>query len=277
MIDQAESLRRRMENHHPSVPNYLAISGHSRNSAQSQFCLNLSQTLGEFGKRVLVIYLGNDVQPWTGVPQSISIAETLNRKQPIKKALVQHRHVSYLRSGSLLIDKLGGNRDYLKELQMSFNELNGEFDMILFDFENVNDFERFGSVFDILLFLSKGTKQAVLSTYTMLKKFRLMYQDLEFACVLIQEKTLGEAVKIGERLIKVSDHYLKNAFKWISIFPSDSDNTDTVSHPFSLQTIFSRICARKYLHYISQLDGQKNTKFFDRIENSLQTVRIDQS
>ncbi|MFD2616871.1 MinD/ParA family protein [Terrilactibacillus laevilacticus] len=277
MIDQAESLRLRMENHHPYVPNYLAISGHSRNSSQSCFCLTLSQSLSEFGKRVLVIYLGNEVQPWTGVPQSISIAETLNRKQPIKNAMVRYHDVSYMRSGSQLIDNLKKNNECLSELKMSFNEIKNDFDCFLFDFEHVNDFENYGSVFDMLLFLSKGTEQAVLSTYSMLKKFRQLYQDLELACVLIEEKTLGDAIKIGERLIKISDRHLKKAFKWACIFPSNSDDTDTMSHPFSMQNIFSRICARKYLHYLSQLDDQKSTRFFDRIEKCLQTVRIDQS
>ncbi|KAA6452848.1 MinD/ParA family protein [Bacillus swezeyi] len=288
-MDQAESLRKRMEHRLAEPPavyqkkaKTLAVMSGKGGVGKSNLSLNTALALSKKGKNVLLIDLDvgmGNIDILIGRQTLYTMVDVLNQKLPFDRAVsTGPEGIQYISGGTGLNTMFELNREnwsfFLKELASVL----GNFDYVLFDMGaglSKNQLP-FALSADEILVVTTPEPTSIMDAYSAIKHLALTGQKLEIKVIVNRCTNQKDGISAFMRLSGTVNAFLQQKLAYAGPVPEDPLVSKAVveQQPFLLKNPRSKLSRAVYLLADSLLeDGRahsaENRSFIDKLSSFL--------
>lgn len=279
MMDQAETLRRKMMVRDSSLGKTIAVVSGKGGVGKSNFSINFAASLAAQGNRVVLldmdIGMGN-VHILVGRSVQSTILHYLEDDTcSIEDVIEQGEGVSYIFGGSGLNKILEWDQRMISRLEKAYETLQLEYDYLIFDMgagASTGGIELISAVDDIIV-VTTPEPTSVMDAYSMMKIIYMRDEDKQFSLICNRATSEKEGRETLQRLQLAMQRFLSKDLTLLGSLPEDSSVRKAVTEqtPFLLQnpsSAISRTMVKLAENYTSQTSAQvhmRSTSFFQRL------------
>lgn len=286
-MDQAESLRKRMEERFAGAPavyrnkaKTLAVVSGKGGVGKSNISLNTALALSDKGKKVLVIDLDvgmGNIDILIGRQALYTVVDVLNHKMPIHRALsTGPKGIRYISGGTGLNTMFELNRDkwafFLKELSTVLND----FDLVVFDMGAglSKDQLPFALSADEILVVTTPEPTSIMDAYSAIKHLTLNGRELRLKVIVNRCINQKDGISAFLRLSNTVNAFLQQKLEYAGPIPEDPLVSKAVveQQPFLIRHPRSKLSSAVYLLADSLLESRTvktegNRSFIDKLSS----------
>ncbi|MCY8032087.1 MinD/ParA family protein [Bacillus sonorensis] len=288
-MDQAESLRKRMEEHFAETPavyhkkaKTLAVMSGKGGVGKSNVSLNTALAFIDKGKKVLLIDLDvgmGNIDILLGRQGRYTIMDVLNQQMPFHRALsTGPKGISYISGGTGLDTMFELNREkwafFLKELSAVLSH----FDYVLFDMGAglSKDQLPFALSADDILIVTTPEPTSIMDAYSAIKHLALNGRELKLKVIVNRCISQKDGISAYTRLSNTVTVFLQQQLEYAGTIPEDSLVSKAVveQQPFLIKHPRSKLSRAVYLLADSLLEAgtakkEGSRSFIDKLSSFL--------
>lgn len=239
MMDQAESLRRRMsQSHHARL---IAVASGKGGVGKSNLCVNMALSLAKLGNRTLILDLDSgmgNVDVIMGVKPTYHLIDMIQHRLTVWEVIESSPYgVSYISGGSGLVDMVQFSADDMNYFQQQLQGLTQHFDFIFLDMGagvTEESLQLLASADDLFL-ITTPEPTALTDAYSLLKQLAKLPERLQVFALVNQTDSEKEGIKTLDNLSKVANQFLHLDIIKLGFVPFDR----LVSKAVKAQTPYS--------------------------------------
>lgn len=274
MNDQAEALRLKMLKAQGGLAKSIAIVSGKGGVGKSNFSTNFAHSLRLKGKNVIVIDMDigmGNIHILLGVTPKYSLKDYLIGQQSLEDVInVEREGLTFISGGSGLDTVLDWSEDMFDRLLAAFEQLQKEYDFILFDMgagATQRSIELIIAVDEVIV-ISTTEPTSITDAYSMMKFICLKDPDKKFSIVSNRVSKHDDGNEAVTRLQYAMKKFLDKETTILGFLPEDSSVHKAVlaQKPFILQypnaIISKRMLAIADVYVRQNETDQKHTTGF---------------
>ncbi|MEG0260452.1 MAG: MinD/ParA family protein [Lysinibacillus sp.] len=227
MRDQAESLRIKMMRSQGELGRSIAVVS-GKGGVGSNFSMNFATTLAKEGKRIVIvdmdIGMGN-IHILIGKSVPYSLKDYLQENRMLEEVMFEGPHgLQYISGGSGMSNLLEWTDNMFERLFTGFEELQKEFDYILFDMgagATQWSLDLLTAVDEIIV-ISTAEPTSITDAYSMMKFMHLRDEDKKFYVLCNRAFSKEEGQETLDRLKLAMKKFLSKEVTLLGSLPEDS-------------------------------------------------------
>ncbi|MDM5246956.1 MinD/ParA family protein [Lysinibacillus sp. G4S2] len=242
MRDQAETLRLKMLGQQGGLGRAIAVVSGKGGVGKSNFTMNFATTLANKEKKVVIvdmdIGMGN-INILIGKNVSTSLKDYLDGNKLLEEVIFEGPYdLKYIAGGSGLSSVVEWSEVMLERLIYGFEQLQKDFDYILFDMgagATSWSLELLASIDEIIV-ISTAEPTSITDAYSMMKYIHLRDADKQFYILCNRAFSKEEGMETNERLKRTMKRFLDKEVTVLGSLPEDTVVRKAVREqvPFSL-------------------------------------------
>lgn len=282
MVDQAEALRRKMEEYQQQAQTrVIGVLSGKGGVGKSIFSVNFALALNRLGKKTLLIDLDigmGNVDILLNLHAVHHFADMIEKELPIESIIVEHQSgLSVISGGSGLTDFFGLNDRKFDFFLEQFKQLKKTYDMIIFDLSagfNAETLRFINAVHEVIL-VTTTEPTALADGYAAIKLMTTNQIDIPIYCVINRYDSEQEAKLTWSSLERTSERFLGKQLFFLGGLPRDHAVIKAVKEqtPFLTGDPKSRVSlsvhqlTRKYLGQESMGNAQSLDSFINKLKS----------
>ncbi|KRG13464.1 MinD/ParA family protein [Lederbergia galactosidilytica] len=263
MNDQAQALRRMIENNTEDQAKTLAVVSGKGGVGKSNISINIAAQLNERGYKVLLFDLDlgmGNVNIILGHSSAHTLSDFLNKGLPIESIIYRTpAGISYISAGNGLNEAIELNASMLSRLLTALKDIQRQYDYIIFDMAagaNSATMKILLAADDILV-ISTPEPTAMTDAYSMMKFICMEETESEFFLICNRADNERQGRETLERLQKTVLKFLHKNVNLLGVLPEDPHvrkaviNQDVFSTKFPRASISIKLelILDRYLNY----------------------------
>ncbi|TSB46427.1 MinD/ParA family protein [Alkalicoccobacillus porphyridii] len=212
MMDQAESLRRRMNHTHQA--RLIAVASGKGGVGKSNLCVNTALSLVELGYRTIILDMDSgmgNVDVIMGVKPSYHLIDMLQNRLTVWDVIeTSSLGVSYIAGGSGLVEMVQLTEQDIAYFQDQLQGLTHQYDFIFLDMGAgvTEESLQLLAAADDLLLVTTPEPTALTDAYSLLKQLTRLPDKLQVFAIANQTDSEREGQRTLENLSKVAKQFL---------------------------------------------------------------------
>ena len=256
MRDQAESLRLKMLKNQGDLGRSIAVVSGKGVVGKSNFSTNFATTLAKKGKKVVLvdmdIGMGN-IHILIGKSVSYSLRDYLQGNQSLDEVIFEGpAGLKYISGGSGMSSLLEWSDEMFKRLLYAFEELQKNYDYILFDMgAGITNWalDLLTSVDEIIV-ISTAEPTSITDAYSMMKYIHLKDHDKQFYILCNRIFSKEEGLETLNRLKVTMKNFLGKDVMVLGSLPEDQVVRKAVQEQVPFSIAYPEALITKTLHLI---------------------------
>lgn len=227
MRDQAEKLRMKMLEANGALGKSIAIVSGKGGVGKSNFTMNFANLLSKEGKKVAIIDMDigmGNINILIGESVQYSLKDYLNGSVPFDDVLYKGpNNIHYVSGGSGMSSLLEWNEEMFNALIAAFEQLQKQFDLILFDMgagATSWSLELLKSIDEIIV-ISTAEPTAIMDAYSMMKFINLKDDEKTFYVLCNRAFNQEEGKDTTARLAGAMKKFLSKEVVILGALPED--------------------------------------------------------
>lgn len=265
-MDQAEMLRHKMLTTKEEQCKTIAVVSGKGGVGKSNFSTNFSIGLAQLGHKVLIvdmdIGMGN-IHILLGKSARNNLTHYLQGKCTIQEVIHQDTYgIEFIAGGSGMSSILRWSDFMFERLIFAFNELQKNYDYILFDMgAGATEWSlQFIMAVDDIVVVSTTEPTSITDAYSMMKYIHTKDSSKQYHVVSNRAFTIGEGQEMLNRLSQTMQRFLNNSIHMLGVIPEDMQVRKAIHQQVPYKHLFPNTSASKAINRIirSYLNGSQN-------------------
>ncbi|MFF2176939.1 MinD/ParA family protein [Lysinibacillus sp. NPDC058147] len=256
MRDQAETLRLKMLRQQGELGRAIAVVSGKGGVGKSNFTMNFATTLANKGKKVVIvdmdIGMGN-INILIGRNVSYSLKDYLEGNKLLDEVIFEGPYdLKYISGGSGMSGVLEWSEELFERLIHAFEQLQKNFDYILFDMgagATSWSLDLLASIDEIIV-LSTAEPTSITDAYSMMKYIYMRDPDKQFYILCNRAFSKEEGLETNERLKRTMKRFLDKEVTILGSLPEDSVVRKAVREQVPFSLAYPDALITKTLHLI---------------------------
>lgn len=255
-MDQAALLREKMQQQQATVCKTIAVVSGKGGVGKSNFTTNFAFTLAQQDYRVLIvdmdIGMGN-IHILLGKTARNSLTNYLQGECSIQE-VIHHdeKHLDFIAGGSGMSSILQWSDFMFERLIFAFNELQKNYDFILFDMgAGATDWSlQFMMSVDHVVVVSTTEPTSITDAYSMMKYIHTKDEEKDFYLVCNRALSKEEGMTTLERLKKTMSRFLSKEILELGMIPEDLQVRKAINQQVPYKKLYPHCAASKAMDTI---------------------------
>lgn len=278
-MDQASILRRKMQNQPQNICRTLAVVSGKGGVGKSNFTTNFALTLAEVGHKVLIVDMDlgmGNIHILLGKTARNSLTNYLHGECSIQEIIHQDEtNLDFIAGGSGMSSLLRWSDLMFERLIFAFNELQKNYDFILFDMgAGATDWslQFIMSVEDIIV-VSTAEPTSITDAYSMMKYIHKKDENKQFFLICNRAFSHDEGISTIERLKTTMQRFLGKEIVGLGVIPEDMHVRKAINQQIPFKKKYPNSMASKAINAIVKryVNDDINKPLVDRQSNQFLT------
>lgn len=278
-MDQASILRRKMQNQPQNICKTIAVVSGKGGVGKSNFTTNFALTLAEVGHKVLIVDMDlgmGNIHILLGKTARNSLTSYLHGECSIQEIIHEDEaNLDFIAGGSGMASLLRWSDLMFERLIFAFNELQKNYDFILFDMgAGATDWslQFIMSVEDIIV-VSTVEPTSITDAYSMMKYIHKKDENKQFFLVCNRAFSHDEGITTIERLKTTMQRFLNKEIIALGVIPEDLHVRKAINQQIPFKKKFPNAHATKAINSIMKryIDDDVNKPLVDSQGNQFLT------